>query len=42
MQIKTGWTGTQFTENEVTILAEQRGVTHVAKPISWVKVDTVA
>ena len=41
MQIKTGWTGTQFTENEVTILAEQRGVTHVAKPISWVKVDTV-
>lgn len=39
--VRTGWTGTQFVENELTILAECRGILDVRRPANWVKVDTI-
>ena len=38
----TGWTGTQFTENEVTLLAETRGMLNVLNNLHIVKTDLTA
>jgi HK97 family phage major capsid protein len=38
----TGWTGTQFTENEITVLCETRGMLDVTNNLHIVKADLTA
>lgn len=42
IQLAVGWTGTQFIENEVTILCEQRGMLDVMHNLQVVKADISA
>ena len=42
LSITTGWIDQQLVENEVTILAEARGVTNVRAPFAWAKIDIAA
>lgn len=42
VSVTTGWQGTQFVENKLTILAEVRAAPHVRQPSALVKADLTA